>query len=37
MTLFNCTDYMASNTLFLVNDELGRMWKDVIVVYFKVN
>jgi hypothetical protein len=32
----NCRDYVASNWGISVNAELRRMWKEGVMVYFKV-
>jgi len=34
--LFNYTGYIVSNGRMIVNDELGRMWREAVVAYFKV-
>jgi len=32
---FNCRGFIASNGRIVVNDHLGRMWKEVVVTYLK--
>jgi hypothetical protein len=32
----SCIGYMILNEIVIVNDELGSMWKEVVVAYFTV-
>jgi hypothetical protein len=33
---FNCIGYVVSNSKMIVNEELERMWKEVVMAYFRM-